>query len=390
MRRMRLRPDLMLGLACLLVSWSIIGVARAQQPLSAPLAAQLESIAAAEYAKQPLGALSVGLVRDGILAWEGHYGKIDIDGAQRPTRTTRYRIGSVTKQFTALMLLQLVEAGTVHLSDPVANYLPEVDQIQGRSPTSSPITLQQLANHTSGLPVEASNMPVTAFGSPDSWQDSLFAALRETRYAFEPGTRYHYSNIDYAVLGAALSRAAQVPYLAFVHQHILEPLNMVHTSFVTAADDPQLAKGYVLQNGIANGTLPQREQTGRGYRVPGGGAYSTLEDLARFCAFEQGFGPEAVLRKDSLRARRDLPVVSDPNLSGGYGVGFQIFPGDGISLQGHLGGIAGYRALNALDPASGYGIVILRNMSGDAIDLLALGKAVIKTARDWPSVAAKP
>jgi CubicO group peptidase (beta-lactamase class C family) len=130
---------------------------------------------------------------------------------------TVYRIGSITKMFTAVMLEQLVEAKKVHLSDPVEKYFPEIKTVQDRFPDAPPITLIQLATHTSGLGREPDDTATYVTGSVANWEKTLIAALPHTHYILEPGTRYLYSNIGFAILGAALARATGEPYTECRH-----------------------------------------------------------------------------------------------------------------------------------------------------------------------------
>lgn len=220
---------------------------------------------------------------------------------------TIYRIGSVTKQLTALMLLQLVQAGKVHLSDPVEKYFPEVNKVQGRLAGSPPITLVQLATHTSGLDREPEDTDTYLKGAVADWEKVLLAALPHTKFAFEPGTRFSYSNIGYAILGAALARAAGQTYVDYVRQHVFEPLGMSDTAF--GPNDrirARIAKGYVNDDGKIDAETAAREHQGRGYKVPNGAVYTTVGDLARFgIAVGPAHAPRGALSapKRALNAR---------------------------------------------------------------------------------------
>jgi CubicO group peptidase (beta-lactamase class C family) len=108
---------------------------------------------------------------------------------------TEYRIGSITKMFTATMLEQLVEAGKLQLSDPVEKYFPEVNTILNRYKDASPVTLLQLATHTSGLSREPDHTDKYVKGEPEVWRQTLIAALPHVGYEFKPGEKYSYSNI---------------------------------------------------------------------------------------------------------------------------------------------------------------------------------------------------
>jgi CubicO group peptidase (beta-lactamase class C family) len=348
----------------------------AQDPASPDLLSalkQVDVLTSAEFAKDNLGSVTIGVVSEGKLIWTRSYGYADAERKIPARRETVYRIGSVTKQFTALMLLQLVEAGRVHFSDPVEKYFPEVNQIRDRFPLAPPITLIQLATHTAGIAREPDDSPTYTKGPVRDWEKTLIAALPRTKYAFEPGTRYYYSNIGYAILGAALSRAAKHPYVDYLAQHIFEPLGMSQTAFEPSDKiRPALAKGYDVQDGKADTATPEREQQGRGYKVPNGAMYSTVDDLARFVAFELGEGPTNVLKKAELEANFKRIITSNARLSSAYGVGFVIERKGELLVFGHGGTVAGYDALLAFERASKLGVIVLRNVSGGSFNSFEL------------------
>src|SRR5262249_17452200 len=116
-----------------------------------PHFSEIDSLISAEFAGRSVGSVTAGVVAGKELIWTKSYGKADMEKNVPADAETVYRIGSITKMFTALMLEQLVEAGKVHLSDPVGKYFPEIKAVRGRMPDTPPITLVQLATHTSGL-----------------------------------------------------------------------------------------------------------------------------------------------------------------------------------------------------------------------------------------------
>src|SRR5205814_3487022 len=110
-------------------------------------------------------------------------------------------------------------------------------------------------------------------------EKALIARLPYSRYEFEPGTRRFYSNLGYAILGAALSRAAGKSYQEYLREHIFEPLGMAHTALeANTALQRNLSKGYEIKGGKIDTETPQREHRGRGFRVPGGALYTTVGD----------------------------------------------------------------------------------------------------------------
>ncbi len=348
----------------------------------------IDALAADGLARENVGGLTIGIIADDRLAWTRSYGLADLETRVPATADTVYRIGSITKQFTALMLLQLVEQGKVRLSDPVDKYLPEVHRVRGMSVDAPPITLGQLATMTSGLEREPGDMARYVKGPVAEWEKTLISALPSTHCASEPGTTFRYSNIGYAILGAALARAAGQPYVHYVQQHVFAPLGMLHTAFEpTAVIRPLLAKGYEIVNprtaaGGPTGEKPARllvdrdtpagEHEGRGYRVPNGGIYTTVGDLASFVAFELGAQVPAVLKKatldDAYAEARSSPTV----LRTGYGIGFQVIRRGDLFVYGHAGTVIGYAAAAYYERVSRTGVVVLRNIGGGSLDVNAL------------------
>jgi CubicO group peptidase (beta-lactamase class C family) len=338
-----------------------------------PKIEKIDSMIAADVARNPIGSVTVGIVSAKQLIWTKSYGDADMEKKIPADADTVYRIGSITKMFTALMLEQLVETGKVHLSDPVEKYFPEIKQVKGAFPHAPPITLIQLATHTSGLGREPDDVAIATAGPVAEWEKTLIAALPHVKYEFEPGTRFSYSHIGYAILGAALSRAAGEPYVDYVRGHIFAPLGMTHSTMEWNAQlATHLAKGYqVLGPGNLDSDTPEREnKNGRGYKVPNGAIYTTVTDLARFASFEMGQGPDATLKKASLdRFQRQTIVPADIGLTSGYGIGFQVDRRDGYVAFGHGGAVAGYTSALLMNRANGIGVIVFSNGAANPDDI---------------------
>jgi len=337
-------------------------VAAAQSaPRDLPLA-RIDSLVGVEYAKDSLGSVTVGVVAGGRLVWAKSYGYANREQGVLATPATVYRIASVTKQFTALMLLQLVERGRLRLSDRVETFLPEIRRLRHRAPVGAPITFVQLATMTAGLEGEPTDAERYNVGPPRVWEQRLLASLPGTAVLWEPGSRFNYSNTSYAVLAAALSRAAGEPYVGYVERHILAPLGMGQTGFVPDARmSTALAKGYHLEGRTLDTLTPLREHAGRGKNLPAGGLYSTVGDLARFVAFELGYGPPGVLRRATLDSVFAGIVAADADLNYGEGIGFSALrrlPSAFVAL-GHMGQLTGYRSAVLFHRASHTGVIVL-------------------------------
>src|SRR5580698_488247 len=172
------------------------------------------------------GSISAALVKNGQVIWAEAQG----DAGSGPADTnTVYRIASITKMFTATLFLQLVEEGKVRMDDPVEKYVPEVKSIQGYA-DQPPVTLRELASHTSGLRREP-ELADRDDGPVDQWENKLLACIPATSFDSRPGTGFLYSNIGFAILGLALERAAGEPYVQLVQKRIFTPLHMDHSFF---------------------------------------------------------------------------------------------------------------------------------------------------------------
>jgi CubicO group peptidase (beta-lactamase class C family) len=332
-------------------------------PRFSELATKIE----AEYAKDGLGSMTVGVVSGGELVWTKTVGFADPFRRRPASTTTVYRIGSVTKLITGAMLCQLVERGVVRLGDPVGRYYSGIAQVPGGQFGADSISLLQLATMTSGLSREPANSERYITGRLDQWENVLDSALPSMTREFAPRTRRQYSNVGYAILGAALANAAGKSYVNYVRQEILRPLEMRHTDFeLSDAMRRELAVGNaaVGERGLDTTISDREHKDGRGYRVPSGGLYSTLGDLARFLAYHQGLGPDGVPGRTVIARAREGLVASERGLQGGYGQGFEVYRRGNLTWIGHAGGVVGYQAIALYDPTTNIGFIGLRSASG--------------------------
>jgi len=347
-----------------------------------PHVAEIDSLIASELAKRPVGSVTAGIVAGKDLAWTKSYGDADMEKKIPADKDTVYRIGSITKMFTAVMLEQLAASGKVHLSDAAEKYFPEINQVKDRFPGGPPATLMQLATHTSGLGREPDNTDTYVTGKVADWEKTLISALPQTHWQFEPGTRFSYSNIGYAILGVALSRASGESYIDYVTKHIFQPLGMTHSAFDRTPEMmPHLSKGYLLTSPTqVDSEMAQKEhETGRGYKVPNGAIYTTVGDLAKFVSFLLGQGPASVLAPAALdRFQAQMIVPADIGLTQGYGIGFEVQRRDNYVAFGHGGAVAGYTADLLMSRKGQVGVVVFSNgaanpatIAGKMLDILS-------------------
>jgi CubicO group peptidase (beta-lactamase class C family) len=331
----------------------------------------VDSLVSAEFAKDSIGSITVGVIAGSQLTWTRSVGFADSKTGRLANRNTVYRIGSITKPFTAVMLMQLVAAGRIQLSDPVERYLPEIKQIAAKPQGASPFTFLQLATMTAGLAREPDEAGPFWTGPVADWEKKLLAALPHTRYTSIPGTEYSYSNVGYAMLGAALARVAHEPYTEWQRSRVFKPLGMGRTRFeVDSTIASDVAVGYEVNGDgtLDDQTAAREARDGRGYKVPNGAIFTTVDDLARFVVFELSRGPDSVLARSMLDEAFGGLVATDRFLGTGYGLGFMAMSRDGYSYVGHGGSVAGYRAAMYYDRGMKLGVVVLRNVGGGKQD----------------------
>ncbi len=317
------------------------------------------------------GSISTAIIKNGKVIWAAAFGYATQNKDIAADTSTIYRIGSITKTFTAVILMQLVEERKVKLDDPVEKYLPEIKSLNGYSDKTI-ITLRQLASHTSGLKREP-NMPGAALGPVDQWESKLLSCIPYTSFISSPGTRYQYSNIGYALLGLTLERASGVPYIQMVQQRIFIPLHMDNTFF--SIPENKMAE---LAEGIINIKEDLRDQINQipslkgvldstlgGYTIPCGGIYSTAPDLAKFVIALMGKTP--LLQPES---HREMQVIAP----GGryYGLGLMLARYGKLDFIGHGGLVPGYIAQFSIEKNNVYAAILLRNYNRGKTNL-ALG-----------------
>jgi CubicO group peptidase (beta-lactamase class C family) len=316
---------------------------REERPAAVSLGGQLkeiDAIVSASFADDHVGSVTVGVVSGSELIWTKSYGYADMEQHQAADKDTVYRVGSITKMFTAVMLEQLADDGKVHLSDPANRYFPQIDLVLDRPPGAVPVTLFELATHTSGLDMEPDNEEKYDHGPVADWQKILISSLPHVHYVFEPGTKASYSNVGYAILGAALSQAAAQPYVEYLPAHIFQPLGMAHTTLeFTPVVQSHLAKGYVVKQGTLDvrPRLPGAEwgdlHNGRRPCSVHGSAFGRWsrqcpESCQRRTVYERisGIGQRTACLRIWFRIRSDAPRSIYRSRAQWRGRGLQIGP----------------------------------------------------------------
>ncbi len=339
--------------------------------------ADFEALLAGDVAEDGIGGIAAGIVAEDQLIWAKGFGWADTERRIPTDVLTIGRTGSISKSFTAVLMVRLAEAGFFDLDDPVAAYFPEIKMLAETPKNMKPITFRHLASHSAGL-IREPRLDGAASGPIAYWEEKILASIPKTSFLASPKEKYSYSNIGFGILGLAISRAAQKSFMQLMEDYIFRPLNMSSSTFILSDEQwSRMSIGYqVRRDSTINVERPALEHAGRGYKVPNGGIYSTIPDLAKFVMAMTGASSAQIL---SQKAREEIQRFQvHGSDSTGYGLGFfvQIAPG-GTKVMGHSGSVAGYNAYLCFDPASKIGVILLRNYTRGAASLGKYGRDLL-------------
>lgn len=303
---------------------------------------------------------SILIARGGQVLAERSFGSANLEWHIPNTTSTRFHIGSITKQFTAASIVLLADQGKLHLDDPVSKYLDHVPDAWKN------VTLLHLLRHTSGI-VSITDLPaeqaaLTRGGTPAD----IVQRFRNQPLLFPPGTQARYSNSGYILLGMVVEKVSAEPYATFLQRHIFDPLGMHDTGVDNGTDVVEnLASGYRLQDG----KLVHAEFVDMRIPFAAGDMYSTPADLARW---EEGLYGGKLLHPDSLK-RMLTPGTGD------FGLGVVVKQDQGELAISHTGGIQGFVADLRYYPDKRIAVVVLSNT--ESKQTLALSEQLSRQAR---------
>jgi len=321
-----------------------------------------------EAQAERLPSVAAAVVRKGELVWWGAVGRADLESAVDSTPDFQYRIGSITKTFTAVAVMQQRDEGRLDLDDRLDQHLPG---IANGSPT-----IRRLLAHLSGLQREAGEMFVD--GSAPTIEE-LLEAMESYEAVLPPARAHHYSNLAYGLLGEVVARLSGTPYTTYVDERLLAPLGLARTTWQERAP---AAQGYLVDEhtGVA-AREPHSDMLGVASM---GQLWSTVGDLCRWATF-LAEGQEGVLSRTTLEEMWFPQVMVNPDdWTVGWGLGLQLVSRNGRIFGGHGGAMPGFLAGLAINRGSGIGAVALTNSgTRGAMTPLAIDLAE-KTLELWP------
>ena len=324
----------------------------AQEPLwGGALVSKIDSLAATTLSQGPVAALSIGVKRGDQLLLAKGYGEADVENAVPATAETVYRIGSITKQFTAAAIMQLVEGGKIGLEDPITDHLMDYPT-QGHK-----VTIRHLLTHTSGIKsytgLEAWRPKMTL----DLTDEELLALFKDEPFDFAPGERYLYNNSAFYMLGMVVGEAGGTTYREYIDAHLFGPLGLTGSSYCDERPIiPGRAEGYeVVEGQLMNDAYLSMNQPGAA-----GALCSTVLDLLSWSSALRG---GRVVSTASYGQMTTSATLSDGS-STGYGFGLGLGSLEGNPRVSHGGGINGFNTMLAHYPESDLDVVVLSNTTG--------------------------
>lgn len=328
----------------------------------------IDSLSRAFRAQHDASALVVGIVDangERVLP----FGVLSETDSTAVTGDTRFEVGSVTKVLTSILLARMVEKGEVTLDDPIARFLP--DSVSAPEYRGTPITLRELATHSSSLPRLPTNISPADMSDP--YADYTAARLYEFLDSYDlpqaPDSRYEYSNLGAGLLGFLLSRRAGEPFAGLLEKQVLSPLGMSDSYVAQIGDstDARLAQGYAEGKPVPFWHF--------GVLEGAGGVRSSTNDLLRLVRAE--LHPERSGMAKAIELSQEIRFHASPQLALALGWHIVQLP-DSSSLYWHNGGTAGARSFVGFVPDAGAGVVVLVN---EALPLDAVTGFGVQLAR---------
>ena len=311
----------------------------------AVLGSTVDTVVQAAMQQQGIPGLTVGLAKNGAMLYAQGYGVSDLTTRQATQPNLVFEIGSITKQFTAALIMKLQEQGKLHVDESMATYLPEYN-------FPSAITIRMLLTHTSGL------ADFTDFSQLGDWlrngvsEATVLTTVSQAQLQFQPGSKYSYSNSNFFALGTIIEKLTGQSYAANLEQYIFRPLSLQNTYYVLPPPN-QSATGYANQGSGLAPAIPWD----RSAAFAAGALSSNVYDLA---AWDNALFNGKVVSPVSFKAMTSSNGFNTP-AGGSYGFGLALSTFNGRQIVWHNGQIGGFTAENAVFLDSGFAVMVLTN-----------------------------
>jgi len=314
-------------------------------PPATSLGATVDAVAQAAMQQQGMPGMTVALAKKGTVLYVQGYGVSDLTTHQTTQPSVLFEIGSITKQFTAALIMKLQEQGHLHVDDSISTYLPEYN-------FPSAITLRMMLTHTSGLADFTNFSQLGDCVRHGVSEATVLMAVSQSPLQFQPGTQYAYSNSNFFALGTIIEKLSGQSYAADLEQYILRPVGLTNTYYVLPPA-PQSATGYT-NNG--SGLVPAILWD-RSVAFAAGALSSNVYDLV---AWDDALLNGKIVSPASFKAMTTSNGFAIPG-GGSYGFGLALATINGRPVIWHNGQIGGFTTENAVFLDSGFAVVVLTN-----------------------------
>ena len=282
---------------------------------------------------------SVSIIKDGKEIYSRATGFLDIETQKKATTQTKYRIGSISKTYTAAMVLKAVEESKLKLTDPLSNYFPGIQNAEK-------ITIDNLLNHHSGIHNFTDDKEYLEWHKEFRNEEQMVALITKAGSDFEPGSDAQYSNSNYVLLSYILEKIYKKPYKKLLQEKIIAPLKLKDTYLGDFIDiNKEEANSYLYTTKWSKTT-----ETNTSIPLGAGGIEATPSDILKFAdALFNG----KILSQESLNKMKTI--------QGDYGYGLFQFPFGTKKLYGHTGGIDGFASVFGYETNDKIGFAVTSN-----------------------------
>jgi CubicO group peptidase (beta-lactamase class C family) len=309
----------------------------------------LDAWTAHSVMQQHVPSVALTVVHGDRPVWTRAFGYAEVSAKTAATPQTLYRIGSVTKTFTALAVLQLHQDGKLGLDDRVRDRVTTT-AIHARNIGLLDVTIRELLTHSSGLQRDLPGTWWTQPSFPAQFPDDFSAT-------YPSSTEWKYSNVGYALLGEVIAAASGEPWARYVERRILGPLGMANSEAMPPRDEARLATGY--SRPMPGEPHVPAARVDHGAVNPAGGMVSTIEDLGRYLAFHMGSGGSVLGGKSLREMHRPQWLLEDWQTA--WSLGMRVRRVDGRVRVGHPGTTPGFAAIMEFIPELKLGVAVLTN-----------------------------
>ena len=309
---------------------------------------------------EQIAGLTAIITDDNETKWIGSFGTSD--GVNQMRKDNRFSICSISKLFTSVAIMQLVDAGKISIDDPIKKHLPWFN-ISNSFGNSNAITIKSILTHSSGLPRESNHPYWSGPEFPFPSKQDVINELGNQKLLYPPSKYYQYSNLGLSLLGYVVEAVSGVPYSEYINNEILIPLSMVDTKTFMSKDDYGNSLSIGFSSLMRNGKREKVNFFNANGIEAAAGFTSTVDDIAKFARWQMKLydGSEKdILMPETIKEMHKIYWFDNVK----YGLGFRILDFDDETWVGHGGSCPGYRSQLFINPDKKIAYSVMINSSG--------------------------